>query len=148
MLNIREAIPADLDEIMRLCAAHAAYEGAEFNPKDSFKDDLHALLFTQSKVFCLVVETAKGLIGYATCMEQLATWTARPYLYMDCLFVKEEARGQGIGQALMTRVAEVMKERQLTEIQWQTPSTNHLAISFYVRLGAKELPKSRFIWRP
>ena len=148
MLEIREAASADLAIIIQMCIAHAAYEGAEINPNDLSNGDLGSLIFTRDEVICLVAQTERGLMGYATCIEQLATWTARPYLYMDCLFVKEEARGQGIGQAFMTSIQQIMKEKRLKEIQWQTPRSNHTAISFYSKLGAKELPKSRFIWTP
>ena len=148
MLKIRKAAKADLDEIIAMCVAHAAYEGVEINPIDFPKGDMSSLIFTKEQVICLVAENEFGLIGYATCAEQYSTWAASAYLYLDCLYVKQEARVQGIGTAFMKSIQQIMKAKKLTHVQWQTPQSNHLAISFYLKLGAKEFLKSRFIWTP
>lgn len=148
MLRIRRAVPADLDELILLFAAHASYEGAEFNPGNTFKKDLASLIFKQTTMLCWVVEKDQEILGYATCIEQYATWSAKKYLYLDCLYLTEQIRGQGIGSKIMDTIVAALKQRALTEIQWQTPASNQPAIQFYLGLGAKELPKSRFIWTP
>lgn len=147
MLNIRRAKPADLDELITLFAAHASFEGAEFQRSDKFKEDLASLIFEDSTILCWVAIENQRLMGYATCMEQNATWTAKKYLYMDCLYLKEDIRGQGIGRSFMNTISRELHARGLSEIQWQTPATNQEAIKFYLRLGAQEFSKSRFIWK-
>ncbi len=81
---IRLARPSDLDEIIRLCAAHAEYEQADYDPAGKRKR-LGPLLFGPSpRLFCLVAERAGALVGYATWSERsrrgtlgsTRTWTA------------------------------------------------------------------------
>lgn len=148
MLTIRHAVRSDMSELINLLKAHAAFEGAQFKDSDSLRLRLVSLLFERTKITCMVAEREKRLIGYTTFMQQYATWHAKAYLYMDCLFLKKEARGLGVGSALMKKVVEEMRNKNLSEIQWQTPSFNTGAISFYAKLGAKKYSKSRFIWNP
>lgn len=147
MLNIRRATLADLDELITLFTAHASYEGANFQRSDKFKEDLASLIFKDLTILCWVVIENQRLMGYATCMEQYATWSAKKYLYMDCLYLKEDIRGQGIGRTFMQTISRELQARGLSEIQWQTPATNQEAIKFYLKLGAEERSKSRFIWK-
>ena len=143
MLTIRQVRPSDLDQLILLIEDHAAYEGAEWRSTNRLKADLASLMFSQDKLWCYVVEDDGALIGYATSIIQYATWTAQPYLYMDCLYLKEEARGQGLGTQLMQQLVELAKQNGLTEIQWQTPINNQSAIAFYKRIGANILEKAR-----
>ncbi len=66
------------------------------------------------------------------------------YLYMDCLFVKEFARGLGIGEKLVRQIEMEGKKLNCHLIQWQTPDFNTPAIRFYERLGATSKSKERF----
>jgi len=146
--KIREAHPGDLDELVRLCEEHAAYEEASVSFTDNGKKDLASLLFSQKHIHCLVAEHQGILMGYTTFTIQYATWTASRYVYMDCLYLREEARGKGTGKLLMQHIAKFMKAHDLKQAQWQTPATNEKAIKFYRQLGAVDLCKSRFFWKP
>ncbi len=142
--QIRKATPADMAEIINLCAAHAAYEKAEYSTEGK-EEKLASFLFrSEPRLFCLIAEDEnKQAIGYATYMQEFSTWDAAFYTHMDCLFVQEHARGFGIGEAL---VEEIKKQSLLigsTYIQWQTPDWNERAIKFYYRIGAKSKSKLR-----
>lgn len=142
--TIRFAEIKDLPEIIKLCAAHAAYEQCDYSEKGK-KEQLEKDLFSESpKLFCLVVEQKNELIGYATYMEQYSTWDTTEYIYMDCLFMSEKARSQGIGEQLVRRIQEEGKRLNCNLIQWQTPDFNTRAIQFYYRIGATSKNKERF----
>ncbi|AWX44361.1 Diamine N-acetyltransferase [Flagellimonas maritima] len=142
--KIRFARPADIETIIDLCEAHAIYEQTGFsrNSKD-FKlgNDLFG---NKQRLYCLVVESKKQLIGYATYMKQYSTWEACDYIYMDCLFLKDFARGLGIGKKLIARIKLEAEKMKCKEIQWQTPDFNYGAIKFYNQLGATSKKKERF----
>lgn len=90
---IRSALPDDLSELIRLCAAHAAYEQATYDPAGK-AERLGALLFTTSpRLFCVVAEHAGDLIGYATWSQEVSTWDAWLYAHMDCLYLDPQAGG-------------------------------------------------------
>ena len=150
--HIRAAKIGDLNRIAELCRLHAQYEHASPMAMSSiigadFKNALGRLLFgTEPSLACLVVQAGDSLEGYATFVQQYSTWQAKRYLYMDCLYLTECARGQGVGRALMNRIRSAAIRMGVEQLQWQTPQDNLAAIRFYERLGAESSPKKRFFW--
>jgi len=142
--KIRFAKPNDINEIIELCELHAAYEKAAYSKLGKDEQLLQDLFSANPKLCCLVVEHEEQLIGYATYMKQYATWDAREYIYMDCIFVKELFRGNGIGEKLVHEIKEKGAELFCNLVQWQTPSFNTRAIQFYERIGATSKTKERF----
>lgn len=142
--QIREIEPADLARICALCAEHAAYEGSGYSI-DGKEKALHKLLFGEPKqIYGLVALTNGYIVGYATYTFDFSTWEARPYLHLDCLYLIKEARGRGVGKALIQQVADIGLLKGCTQMQWQTPLENRNAIEFYQHLGALGLEKVRF----
>lgn len=144
--QIRAAISKDLPELVELCGLHAAYERTDYEAKGK-QEILEKYLFSDPPaLYSLVVEHDGNLIGYTTYMRQFSTWDASYYLYMDCLFLREQYRGQGIGLELMNKVKETAAQLQCSHIQWQTPDFNVRAIKFYQRIGGVSKSKERFFW--
>ena len=75
-------------------------------------------------------------VGYAVYFMKFSTFKAEPKLYLEDIFVKPEARGLGIGEALMRHVARIAVERGCTAMEWSVLNWNEPAIGFYRRLGA------------
>ncbi|MEM1128000.1 MAG: GNAT family N-acetyltransferase [Bacteroidota bacterium] len=142
--RIRPAGPDDLDGLVRLCAAHAAYERARYNPEDKRARLGHLLFGPSPRLFGLVAEQGDVLVGYATWSEEVSTWDAQLYAHMDCLYLDADARGSGIGRRLVSQVARDALGRGCRLVQWQTPTFNTRALPFYDRLGATRLEKVRF----
>jgi GNAT superfamily N-acetyltransferase len=103
-------------------------------------------LFSAKTIICLVAEHESKIVGYATFMPQFSTWEAGFYLYLDCLYIRETARGRGIGKQMMQGIIDRAKAMDCREIQWQTPFCNKQAIGFYRHLGATSLHKERFFF--
>lgn len=144
--QIRAAISKDLPELVELCGLHAAYERTDYEAKGK-QEILEKYLFSDPPaLYSLVVEHNGNLIGYTTYMRQFSTWDASYYLYMDCLFLREPYRGQGIGLELMNKIKDAAVQLQCSHIQWQTPDFNEKAIKFYQRIGGVSKSKERFFW--
>jgi len=141
---IRLANKTDIQQIIDLCEAHAIFEKSEYVKKGKAEHLAIDLFAKTPKLYCLVVESQDRLIGYATFMKQYATWNACEYIYMDCLFIDESARGLGIGEDLIKRIQQEGKMLGCKLIQWQTPNFNTRAIKFYKRIGATSKSKERF----
>ncbi|MFD9796205.1 GNAT family N-acetyltransferase [Streptomyces sp. NPDC059070] len=144
--RVRRARPDDLPRLAELAAEHAVYEKAA-PPAPDFAERLGALLFGPAapRVRCLVAEIAGGeVVGYASCAPEFATWQAREYLHMDCLFLRDGHRGLGLGERLMAAVVAEARELGLSEVQWQTPVWNEGARRFYDRVGAAGHEKVRY----
>ncbi len=143
-MDIRFAEKKDLPQIIELCIEHAKYERAEFEQKNK-TELLSKFIFGQdSALQCLVVSQENSIIGYATFMKQFSTWDAGFYLYLDCLYLKANTRGLGLGTRLMEKVKEYAKDENCTIIQWQTPDFNRKAIDFYQKMGGISKTKERF----
>ncbi|WP_025742008.1 GNAT family N-acetyltransferase [Aquimarina pacifica] len=145
-MTIRFAKEEDIPQLLILCKAHVIFEKANFNTENK-----HALFKThlfkkENAIQCIVVEKDESLLGYATFMKQFSTWDADFYVYLDCLFLKEETRGKGIGTTMMNHVAAYARKENCTHIQWQTPDFNTSAIRFYKKLGTQSKSKERFFW--
>lgn len=141
---LRPVRRADLDALVVLCAEHAAYEGSTYDPGGKAQR-LGALLFADvPAVFGFVVVQCNRLVGFATWMPQLSTWDAARYAHLDCLYLRPEARGYGLGRRLIARVAQAAWVAGCDRMEWQTPTSNAPAIRFYERIGATSKSKRRF----
>ncbi|WP_409525700.1 GNAT family N-acetyltransferase [Nitrincola sp. MINF-07-Sa-05] len=142
--QIRAARPDDLDGLVRLCAAHAEYEKASYEP-DGISSRLKQLLFGETpSLFCVVAQRGSKLIGYATWSKEVSTWKAAFYVHLDCLYLDPEVRSHGIGKHLVAHVVRDALSFDCMEVQWQTPTFNTRAMHFYDRLGASRKEKVRF----
>lgn len=140
---IRGAKPVDITEIINLCAEHAEYEQASYSSKGK-AEKLSSFLFSDNpRLFCLIAEIDKIIVGYATYMFEFSTWDADFYVHMDCLYLRPKARGLRIGEAMVKEIARQTKEHNSQLIQWQTPESNERAIKFYYRIGATSKKKLR-----
>lgn len=141
---IRNVCKSDMDQLIELCRQHAEYEKNDYDPNGKFLR-LTALLFCDNPPLkCSVAESGGELIGYSTYMKQFSTWDAAYYVYMDCLFLTESARGKGIGKELMNEVVQYAEAEHCREVQWHTPTFNTDAIGFYRNYGAFSKEKARF----
>ena len=144
---IRFAAHQDLEAILELCHSHVIHEQTEISGDLLNETSLHELLFSQgASVSCLVAELDGAIAGYVTFCPQFSTWHARKYMYLDCLYLRESARGKGLGREMMLRVREEARKAGCEHVQWQTPTFNAKALEFYQRLGAVAKPKQRFVW--
>jgi GNAT superfamily N-acetyltransferase len=142
-ISIRAAEPRDLEAIVRLIAGLAEFERLthllEVTP-----ESLRPHLFGARPVAeALVVEKSERLVAFALFFTNFSTFLGRPGLYLEDLFVEPEHRGQGIGEALLTRLAQLAVERGCGRFEWSVLDWNENAIRFYERLGAKLLPDWR-----
>ena len=63
---------------------------------------------------------------------------ARPGLYLEDLFVASDARGGGVGRALIGHVTDWARERGLSKVYWQTAADNATARALYDSLATTE----------
>jgi GNAT superfamily N-acetyltransferase len=141
---VRRAGPMDVDALVVLCAEHARYERAVYDPDGKAAPLERALSEAPPRLTAWVAEAGGTAIGYVTATSEFSTWSARDFLHMDCLFVREGYRGMGVGAALMAALVSFARERGYAEVQWQTPDWNTEAERFYRREGALAQAKLRF----
>lgn len=90
---------------------------------------------------------AEALIGryggtdsaFALFFHTFSTFLARPGLYLEDLYVRPEARGRGIGSALLRRVGQLAVERNCGRLELAVLRWNEPAMRLYRRHGAEPL---------
>ncbi len=102
------------------------------------KAQLHEALFgARPRGEALLAETQAGAQGFAIWYETLNTWTGRPGLYVEDVYVVPEARGAGIGRAIFVHIAKLAAARDCSRLEWSVLKWNETAIRFYESLGAR-----------
>lgn len=87
----------------------------------------------QTRGLVAVVDgTPRGLAHFRTFARPLA---ASHGLYLDDLFSAPEARGLGIGTALIAHLAEIARDEGATVVRWITADDNATARSLYDRVS-------------
>jgi len=74
-------------------------------------------------------------LGFALWYVSFSTWQG-PGIHLEDLYVRDRARGSGLGTALLRELARVCAERGYRRLEWWVLDWNEPAISFYKSLGA------------
>lgn len=143
MIAIRPALRSDLPLIARLIEALADYERLG----DALRFDQQLLarhLFGERPMAeVLIGELGGEARGFALFFHNFSTFEGRPGIYLEDLFVEPEARGAGLGTALLTAIARIALERGCARLEWAVLDWNAPALGFYRALGAR--PMSEWI---
>jgi GNAT superfamily N-acetyltransferase len=141
--HIRPIQQRDFEVLLQMCVEHATFEGGVLDLRRMEAELPRALFGPTPRLLCWIAQLAEP-VGYACATVDYSTWSAREFLYMDCLFVREGFRADGIGLQLFQAVCSEAQRRGIDELQWQTPDWNVRAAGFYCRLGAVESAKRRY----
>lgn len=136
-VNIRWARPGDEAAVLRLVKGLAAYE-REPDAVQATEETLRETLFAPgAQVFAFLAELDGRPVGLALWFLTYSTWTGRPSLYLEDLFVDDAVRGKGVARALMRRLAQEAKARGCPRMDWAVLDWNVDAMAFYARLGGR-----------
>lgn len=80
--------------------------------------------------FCAAREDSV-LLGMVHYLFHPVTWAAGPRCYLEDLFTAPEARGQGVGRALIEAVYAAADARGADQVYWLTAETNATARRLY-----------------
>ncbi len=133
---IRPATRADLPLIAALIRELADYERLA----DAVRFDEAGLgehLFGARPAAEVLIAEADGKPqGFALFFHTFSTFEGKPGLYLEDLFVRPEARGLGLGKALLARLAATALQRGCARFEWAVLDWNAPAIGFYEAIGA------------
>ena len=143
LTTIREAVPADIPRLLELVQELADFERMP-SAVEATADHFHRALFPDDNVsargHALVAEvlTPQGpqVVGMAVWYVTFSTWLGRHGLWLEDLYVSPTQRGAGLGQALLSRLAQIAAQRDYGRVEWRVLGWNEHAIGFYRSLGA------------
>lgn len=143
-MSIRDAEPADTEQICVLIEEHARYEGNDELALDRAAMREH-LFGADPKAWVLIAEADGAVAGFALCTWSFSTWEAAPGIWLDDLFIRPAYRRYGLGRAMMDE----LRARTGGRVEWEMQGGNEKAEAFYHRLGAEPVHGwVQYRWRP
>jgi len=139
--TVRPATADDVGVLLGFIRELAAYE-REPDAVEAAEADLRRFGFSDERPFfeAHIAERGGEPAGFALHFYTYSTWTGKPSLYLEDLFVRPGHRGHGVGKALLVFLARLALERGCSRYQWQALDWNRPAIEFYEALGARTTP--------
>jgi GNAT superfamily N-acetyltransferase len=136
---LRPATRADVPTILGLIRGIAEYERLA-HEVEATEGRLQEHGFGPQRIFEAILAERDGrAVGFALYFFTFSTFTGRPTLYLEDLFVVPPERRGGIGSQLLTRLAEIAVERECGRMEWSVLDWNTPARDLYFKLGAKSM---------
>jgi GNAT superfamily N-acetyltransferase len=88
-------------------------------------------------VHALVAERDGRLLGLTHYLFHRSTTAIAPLCYLQDLFTTTEARGRGVGRALIEAVHDAARAAGSPRVYWQTHETNATAMKLYDQVAEK-----------
>jgi GNAT superfamily N-acetyltransferase len=136
-LSIRNAVRADLPLIAQFIRDLSEYEKLAHEVRFDEAALGERLFGTRPYAEVLIGEIDGVPQGFALFFHNFSTFEGKPGIYLEDLFVRPEARGSGLGKALLQRLAQLAVERDCARLEWWVLDWNAPSIAFYKSLGAK-----------
>lgn len=141
--RLRNGRRSDAETILRLIRGLAEFE----KMSDLVLNTKRAILnygFNKNPLFhVLLCEVKTGnrwtSVGFALYFYTYSTFTGKPSLYLEDLFVQPEQRSNGYGKKLFLRVAEMAVKKGCGRMEWSVLAWNSRAMDFYQNLGAASM---------
>ncbi|CAD6916354.1 unnamed protein product [Tilletia caries] len=144
-VTVRPGTEADIPTIMNFITELAIYE----KEPDAVKatPELENV-FEKKYAEVLIAEDSSTSppkpIGWAIYFFTYSTWTGKPSLYLEDLYVEQSRRNGGVGKAIFRALGEVAREKGCMRMDWSVLTWNAPSIAFYEKtLGATRMEEWR-----
>ncbi|QYX32902.1 GNAT family N-acetyltransferase [Sphaerospermopsis torques-reginae] len=135
-LMIRFAEPGDSAVLFELIQGLAEYEKLSAAVTGN-AETLNDHLFGERKyIEAILAEVTGKAVGFALFFHNYSTFLTKPGIYLEDIFVLPEYRRQGIGKALLTKLAQIAVDRNCGRLEWSVLDWNISAQEFYRSMGA------------
>ena len=137
-VSVRFAVEEDTPLILSFIRQLAEYEKM-LDEVVATEETLHDSLFKRNKAEVVIAENNGEPVGFALFFHNFSTFLGKPGIYLEDLFVQPQARGLGIGKALLSYLAKLAVERDCGRLEWWCLDWNKPSIAFYKQMGAKPM---------
>ncbi|KAJ7741416.1 acyl-CoA N-acyltransferase [Mycena maculata] len=140
-VNIRAARPEDVDDILQLIIDLATYE-KEPDAVKATPELLRQNLFETPYAHALLAFVGEEVkpVGLALYFFNYSTWTGRPGMYLEDLYVSPAHRNVGLGKKLFAALGKIAQEKNCARLDWSVLKWNAPSIAFYEQtLGATRM---------
>ena len=133
---IRDADKKDCGLILSFIKELADYEKL-LHEVEATEETLAQSLFSAEPCAKAIIGEFEGQpVGYALFFTNFSTFTGRPGIYLEDLYVSPNMRGKGFGKSLLAYLAKLAQEKNYTRVEWSVLDWNEPSIQFYRSIGA------------
>lgn len=137
-LLLRAAGEEDVPVILKFILELAEFEGVK-DLIQSTEEGLRDVLFKRHITDALIAELDGEPVGFAIWAYSFSTFSGKPTLYIDDIYVRERYRGMGIGSRIFSHIAGIACEKDCGRMDWYCMETNLSGKEYYHKLGAEEI---------
>mgnify|MGYP005823515717 CR=1 FL=1 len=144
-VTVRPLTEIDLPAFLELIQGLADYEKLP-GPDAEGRKRLARDAFADPPLFwAAIAERDSRPVGYGVYYLTYSTFSARPTLFVEDIFVLPGERGNGAGKAIMKHLAGEAVRRGCGRMEWNVLDWNEPAQRFYRTLGARILDDWRVV---
>ncbi len=133
--TIRPLRPEDRDQWAEMWRDYLAFYETEV-PDTTYKSTFARLLGDDPNDFsCFVADLDGQLLGLTHYLFHRHAWKEESVCYLQDLYARPEARGTGVGRALIQAVYDEADRQKAPSVYWLTQENNHTARKLYDRIG-------------
>ena len=133
---LRKATIEDCPQILAFIEELAEYEKLAHEVVATV-ETLEETLFGEVAYAQAVIGEYQGkAVGYALFFHNFSTFTGRPGIYLEDLYVQPAMRGKGMGKCLLAYLAKLAVDKNCTRVEWSVLDWNEPPIQFYRSIGA------------
>ena len=137
--TLRDATPADVPDVLRLVRGLAEYEKLLHEAVATEAEFRTALFGPQPRAYAVLAIADGRAVGLALWYYTFSTFTGRPDIFLEDLFVEPADRGRGIGLALLRTLARRAVAENCRRVEWRVLDWNQPSIDFYQSIGARPM---------
>ena len=136
--QMRFATIDDVPLILNFIRELADYEHM-LNEVVATEELLREWLFEKNKAEVIIGELNGEPVAFALFFHNFSTFLGRAGIYLEDLYVRPEARGNGFGTRMLKYLAKLAVERGCGRLEWWCLDWNTNSIEFYLSLGAEAM---------
>ena len=138
-IKLRQAVIGDAEMLHGAINRFAAVRGQAHKIASTVSDFRKHGFGKNPKFSALIAESGGRFAGLCLYFPVFSTWTGRPGVFVQDLYIEETFRGMGIGETMLRRVAHKSARQGCTYLRLMVDVDNIAAQAFYKRVGVARM---------
>lgn len=135
-VEIRAFHPDDFPQWLELWKQYLVFYQHEL-ADDITEETWRRLVAGEGPVFGILAVHGDEILGFAHYSFTHTTWEVLPDVYGEDLFVRPDARQEGVGRALIDALTDIATQAGASRLHWITQKSNATARRLYDSLGTQ-----------
>ena len=137
-ITYREMTRADFDAVLDMMRTfYTSPAVASDGSEEIYRADIEACLDAAAPLTGYVFVAGGASVGYAMTVNSFSTEYGRPCIWIEDLYLKPEARGQGAGKRFLTELAAA---HPASILRLEAETENAPAVHVYRSVGFEDVP--------